>query len=208
MATKIAEGVFLLELPEPSCNSYLLGADCLVDPGMCGADGLADALAQAGTAPGRIRLAFLTHCHLDHAYNLKWLPQATVYAGSETIEALGGREEALFGGVEFEFANKAVAMGDGETVAAAGFRVQRIFTPGHCRDASCFLEKTTGTLFSGDTLFTGGSFPRIFPGGSMEKLAGSYAKLAKLGAKTVAPGHGEQGNFGEEIGNATRNAGR
>ena len=43
-----------------------------------GAEGMREALAKVGAAPGRIATVVLTHLHFDHAWNLEMFPEARV----------------------------------------------------------------------------------------------------------------------------------
>ena len=194
MAEEITKEIFALSLPEPSCNAYFLKeARAIVDPGMSGRKELESELARAGSSAKEINAVLLTHCHMDHAYNLKWLEKATVYCGAATLEALKGREEMLFPEIEFEFPkNKFAGVKDGREIVVGGSAVKCFEAPGHTRDSTCFLEKTSGILFSGDALFptaSYGAFPRIFETGSLEELTNTYKKLQKCGARALASGH-------------------
>jgi len=212
MAEEIASGIFALSLPEPSCNAYFLkGGMVVVDPGMSEESELAGELKRAGASPGGIKSVLLTHCHLDHVFNLKWLEKAAVYCGEETLEALKGREEALFPEIEFELPkNKFVVVKDGQEIMLGKSAVRCFAAPGHTRDSTCFLEKASGILFSGDTLFptaSYGAFPRIFETGSLDELTKTYEKLGKCGARALASGHYPlSGEFAEEIGAALNSA--
>ena len=44
-------------------------------------------------------------------------------------------------------------------------------------------------LFSGDTLFAGGSFGRVDMGGNMQQLKHSLRRLATLDIEVLYPGH-------------------
>ena len=210
MAEEIAPGVFLLSLPEPSCNAYFLKeGKAVVDPGMSDAGVLEKELGRAGSSRGEVRAVFLTHCHLDHVFNLKWLENAVVYCGAETLEALRGRKEALFPEIEFELPkNKVVVVKDGQKIRVGGSAFKCFAAPGHTRDSACFLKKASGILFSGDALFptaSSGALPRIFEGGSAVELRRTYEKLEKSGARALASGHYPfSGEFGKEIRAAIR----
>jgi len=48
------------------------------------------------------------------------------------------------------------ALADGQVLEVAGTRVEVLHTPGHAPGAVCFSVPDLGTVFSGDTLFSGG----------------------------------------------------
>jgi glyoxylase-like metal-dependent hydrolase (beta-lactamase superfamily II) len=66
-----------------------------------------------------------------------------------------------------------------------------LHTPGHTEGSVCLLAENEGLLFTGDTLFAGGWGRTDFPGGSVEQLVDSLARLAGLAPDlSVRPGHG------------------
>lgn len=89
---------------------------------------------------------------------------------------------------------------DGHVFEVAGIELRAIHTPGHSPGSTCLYAPDLKTLFSGDTLFSGGpgatgrsysSFDTI-----MESIAG---KLLKLPAETVVnTGHGDSTTIGAE----------
>ena len=67
-----------------------------------------------------------------------------------------------------------------------------IHTPGHTPGGICLYDPEAKLLFSGDTVFTGGSFGRYdFPGGDRKALGASIERLAALDVEGLYPGHGE-----------------
>jgi glyoxylase-like metal-dependent hydrolase (beta-lactamase superfamily II) len=65
-----------------------------------------------------------------------------------------------------------------------------IHTPGHTPGCICLYCEKTKTLFSGDTIFSHGSFGRTdFPGGSTEQLINSIKRLNDLDVEQLYPGH-------------------
>ena len=213
MAREIAEKIFLLELPDPSSNAYLLGRNILVDPGFSTEKQLESELEEAGTALYEVETIFLTHSHADHSSNARFIPQATVCAHPKAVERLKGKElretafnmfgvealpnekfEELSEGCKMSIERSSMAQTSAKTpmlTESGAFSLQTLFTPGHTDDAVCFYESKTKTLFCGDTLFVGG-VPRIFGGGSREALLGSWEKIGEkcAGARLVCTGHG------------------
>lgn len=192
---KITPNIFLLELPGPSSNAYVLvdGREAaIVDPGLCKQKELEAELGEAGVVLESISRVFLTHAHADHSSNARFFPHAQLLCSQETLNCLLQKSPtAMF--LEFcvpFFSFKGTALADGAAVHLGGFKLRCVNTPGHTQDAACFFEEETKTLFSGDSLFTQGSVPRVFyPEGGTELLQ-SWQKLEKLGAALVAPGHG------------------
>ncbi len=214
MAEEVGKGVFLLSLPGPSANCYVLrgrgAARAVVDPGLCEKSVFEKSLASLGVELTDVSSVFLTHCHLDHSHNIKWLENAVVYLGAGTLDALRKRKEALFPEIDFVLpANEFAVVKDGDVMECGGMVLKCISAPGHTADSTCFFEKTNKILFSGDALFPTRSFgavPRIFSG-SVAELVETYKKLGKLGAKILASGHYPPSmDFSKELGEARRAA--
>ena len=67
---------------------------------------------------------------------------------------------------------------------------QFLYTPGHSPGSICLYDQKTRSLFSGDTVFSYGSFGRYdFPGGSLSMLKQSIKRLAELDVEILASGH-------------------
>lgn len=145
----------------------------VIDPGEAGP---AEA-ALGDEAPAAI---LLTHHHGDHVGGVAALRQrydVLVYGPSD----VAGVDHPLKGGDE---------------VSLAGLTFRVLATPGHTLDHLCYaLDGQTPALFSGDTLFSGGS-GRLFEG-SAEQLFASFRQFDDLPDKTLlCPGHEyTQGNL-------------
>lgn len=145
----------------------------VIDPGE--AD---PAEAVLGTeAPAAI---LLTHHHGDHVGGVAALKKrydVPVYGPSDVA------------GVDH-------ALKNGDVVSIAGLTFHVMATPGHTVDHLCYaLKGATPALFSGDTLFSGGS-GRLFEG-SAEQLFTSFRQFDDLPDETLlCPGHEyTQGNL-------------
>ena len=144
-----------------------------------------------------LELIILTHCHYDHT--------AAAAAIAEKSGAKIGIHKADLEGVNDEYLSVSVLFGDRAPVAKPtiiyeegdkidignGEYLEVIHTPGHSRGSICLYEPVSKSLFSGDTVFSGGGFGRMdFEGSEPEKMPGSIEKLTKLDVKTLYSGHG------------------
>jgi len=93
----------------------------------------------------------------------------------------------------------AVDLADGGEIRFGSVRLEVLHTPGHTEGSVCLLDRETGRLYSGDTLFQG-SFGRVdLPGGSPEAMVASLDRLHRLDETlTVLPGHGGATTIGRE----------
>ena len=81
-----------------------------------------------------------------------------------------------------------IVLHDGDRIGS--LRVIR--TPGPTPGGICLYDEKRKLLFSGDTVFTGGSFGRYdFPGGDRAALTASIERLSTLDVEGLYPGHGE-----------------
>ncbi len=140
-----------------------------------------------------IDVIILTHCHYDHTAHI------TAISGMCDAEVMIHASDAP--GMSDERYNLAPLFGarspplvpdrllkDGDIIGS----LEVIHTPGHTAGSICLYDRERKTLFSGDTVFTGGSFGRCdFPGGDAAALRDSLNRLADLEVEALYPGHGE-----------------
>lgn len=179
-------------LTGPGTNSYLLGTGdyVAVDPGPDDPRHL-EVLVRA--AAGRLRYVVVTHTHPDHA------PGAAALARATGAALLGFGARAGF--------VPDCTLGDGDVVAAGGWRLGVLHVPGHASDHLCFVADRDGTgtgtgtatgtaydrlLFSGDHVIGGTTVVIAPPDGDMAAYLDGLARLAALDPPVtlIAPGHG------------------
>ncbi|MHA1377513.1 MAG: MBL fold metallo-hydrolase [Candidatus Helarchaeota archaeon] len=163
-----------------------------------------------------IQAVLQTHYHIDHILGLyqfkKKFPKLKVYSHeleAKVIEAADVRfinpmQDMLLGpiqslmepvakifGVNPEPVTVDVKLKDGDIVNWRSLKLEVIHTPGHTPGGICLYERSKKILFSGDTVFTQGSFGRIdFIGGNAELMKKSLKKLLELGdVEILLPGH-------------------
>jgi hydroxyacylglutathione hydrolase len=182
-------------------NCYLLvGREgCIaVDPGEeAGRIG-----AQVEKLGRRLAAVLLTHGHFDHIGAAKELRErygCPIAIGEKDAELLGDPEKSLAGagcaGCYLFEADRLLR--DGESIEAAGLRLQALETPGHTLGSVSYLCE--GRLFCGDVLFRGGVGRTDFYGGSFSVLGETLRALAALPEETlVYPGHGGSTDIGQE----------
>lgn len=165
------------------------GETAVIDPGD-EADRLLGLLQSGGLTP---RCILLTHGHFDHVGAAAALAEryhCPVYL-HEADRALPAR---LTGGP----LPQTHALHEGDELAVGALRFRVLETPGHSAGSVSLL--CCDALFSGDTIFAGGSWGRTdFPGGSEPALRASLRRLAALPPQTrVFPGHGPETTIAAE----------
>ncbi len=143
----------------------------------------------------------LTHKHWDHVGAAAALREATgapVVASALDAEYITGAVAMPLENHPIEPCTVDVTVEGGEELELGGVTWNVIATPGHTPGSIClFANAEAGTvvggapvLVAGDTLFFGSIGRTDFPGGSMDDMRKSLAKLAQLPDDTIVlPGH-------------------
>jgi hydroxyacylglutathione hydrolase len=176
---KLPKGVRFLEGKGLSSNSYFLdGPD-----GVLCIDAGTDANAFKRALNGKKSHLLLTHAHADHwlaaASEKMWLHAADIARFSDI--------NAIFQGVATPSLAKLP-----KKIKWGSFALEVLETPGHTPGSVCFLERTHGLLFSGDTLFARGCHGRTdLPCGNNEDMQASLELIESLDYALLLPGHDE-----------------
>jgi glyoxylase-like metal-dependent hydrolase (beta-lactamase superfamily II) len=156
-------------------NTWVLrvpGSDrcAVVDPGPLNEQHLS-AVVQAGAT---VDLILLTHGHLDHSEGAPRLAELT----GAPVLAL----DRSFG----------EHLPVGETIDAAGVRVEAIATPGHSGDSVSFYLPEDDAVLTGDTILGRGTTVVAHPDGRLGPYLDSLRRLREFGDAAVLPGHGPE----------------
>ena len=171
---------------ENGCNSFLVAdlaakSACIIDPRVDELDLLE---AYVGAHSLSVDLVLDTHTHADHFSGTHLVAerfQAPIAMAHTTQSARAG-----------------ILLRDGQEIGVgSSFGIKALATPGHTPDSMCFLLGGSwgGVVFTGDTLFIGGSGRTDFPqADAREQYNSIYKRLGSLDGKTwVLPGHDYSG---------------
>ena len=136
----------------------------------------------------------ITHAHYDHIAHVNEIVRLCGGAAVciHEADAPGLIDESrclamIFGG-RAPGITPEIVLHDGDRIGS----LRVIHTPGHTPGGICLYDEKRKLLFSGDTVFTGGSFGRYdFPGGDRTALTASIERLSTLDVEGLYPGHGE-----------------
>lgn len=134
----------------------------------------------AAVEKAEIALAAISHHHLDHSGNLKWIREtykADVLVHDEGVPLL--EDKLPDSGVE--------KLREGKPIDLSGVRVQVLETPGHSIDSVCYYIEEEGVLFSGDTML-GSTTTTVWELGPYMASLRRLLELPNL--KVICPGHG------------------
>ncbi len=177
-------------------NTYLVTDDMIehaviIDPSF----DMATVFRQCGRSP-KIEAILLTHAHFDHMLCLHEWRTAT---GAELSVGRGDKAAvtdparnlfSLFSPTAPAFSPAERLLSEGDSIAFGNESLRVLEVPGHTAGCVAFLAKDA--IFTGDTIFEGGSYGRTdFPSGDLPALIRSVNKLFSLdGDYTVYAGHG------------------
>jgi ribonuclease/clavin/mitogillin len=138
----------------------------------------------AATERSEVALAGITHFHLDHSGNLKWVRESlkAEVLVAEAAKPYLEKDDRLPADGLRTIENGQVINLDG------GVRVQVLFTPGHSPDSLCYYVEEEGVLFSGDTVL-GSSTTTVHDLAAYRRSLKALLELPRL--EVMCPGHGE-----------------
>ena len=148
-----------------------------------------------------LKLIVSTHRHWDHiGDNARVADHTCAQIAVHPLDAHGLiNPQARSAPFEIPPSVPAVELQEGGEIRFGSYRLEVLHTPGHTEGSVCLLDRESGRLYSGDTLFNG-SFGRVdLPGGSAEAMVASLDRLGQLDPTlTVLPGHGPTTTIGRE----------
>ena len=178
-------------------NIYLLssGLNVLIDAGT-GLDARVPQRIRDVLGGGSLDAIVLTHCHADHIGGVPDIVSefgCPVYIGSLDLPYVRDADPYVTYAGAMDVDIRPVdcrPLEDGDAIDLGGEQLTVMYTPGHTVGSICLYDPTSGTLFSGDTLFMNGYGRTDLPTGSYEDLRHSLQALNKVNIRKMYPGHG------------------
>jgi glyoxylase-like metal-dependent hydrolase (beta-lactamase superfamily II) len=166
-------------------NSYLINGKILIDTST-DTESLIG-LIEKEIPLEQLELIILTHCHFDHTAGVPEIAKRSdAKIGIHRADApyIGDDRRS----VAYLFGSRAPDIHpdnlyeDGDIIILNDREaLEVIHTPGHTEGGICLYEPYSKSLFSGDTIFSGGGVGRTdFEGGSARQLVESIGKIAEL----------------------------
>jgi hydroxyacylglutathione hydrolase len=204
---ELAPGIYQFRGEKPGSHVYLIKGDTknvLIDTGVAGKfPVLKRRLTELGLHVRDVNLIILTHEHYDHIGATAFFHRTAVVAAHR----LAANKLELQD--EFVTLNKYrnqpskpfwvdVWLEDGSIIDLGNYELQIIHTPGHTSGCICLYEPRVGLLFTGDTVFAGGTLSEIAVGGNVSDYVNSVRRLSNLKSKQIYPGHGRVSSAPDE----------
>ncbi len=154
-------------------------------------------LRALGTSADSITDIVLTHSHIDHIGGvIPFLegntPKIHLHRSEAELINSGNMMLTLGNtfGVDFPPFKIDNLLDEGTVITFGDVNLRIYSTPGHSIGSICLHEESLGVLFTGDTMFPGGSFGRVdFPTGSPKDLVMSLKRITELDFEIALPGH-------------------
>jgi hydroxyacylglutathione hydrolase len=202
----LAPEIFQLRGEKPGSHVYLIKGDTknvLIDTGMAaGFSALKRRLAELGLRIRDINLIILTHEHYDHIGATAFFHKTAVVAAHRLAANKVELQDEFVTFLSRDEPHKPfwvdVWLEDGSMIDLGNYQFQVIHTPGHTSGCICLYEPGAGLLFTGDTVFAGGTLSEIAVGGNVSDYVSSVRGLSNLKMKRFFPGHGKVSDTPDE----------
>jgi hydroxyacylglutathione hydrolase len=187
--------VIVIRLSDMDSNIYLMG-DTVIDSGTgFNFTRLYQALKILKKDIKSIKHVVNTHAHFDHIGGNGYFVDAKISIHNDDAEIVekGDLDKSYAGYYDGRLSPMKVSkrLKEGDVIVAGGMELRVIHTPGHTPGSICLYDEKSGTLISGDTVFSDGVGRTDMPGGNEEHLKASLEKISVLRIKRLFPGHGE-----------------
>lgn len=197
---EIQEGIYLLKGQGKGSHNYLIRAayrNVLIDSGL---DQnflyLQEQLISLGLKVKDIDVVINTHEHVDHIGSNRYFQESALIAAHRfaatkitledhyvTLYRSGDRNEVPLR-IHLWLENRSL-------FDLGSHTLEVIHTPGHTSGSICIYEFKTKVVFSGDTVFAGGTLSYIAESGSVGDYINSITRLEARKISKIFPGHGE-----------------
>jgi glyoxylase-like metal-dependent hydrolase (beta-lactamase superfamily II) len=204
---ELVPGIYQLRGEKPGSHVYLIKGttkNVLVDTGVAGKFSvLKRQLAESGVRIRDIDLVILTHEHYDHVGATAFFHRTAIVAAHRlAANKLELQDEFVTFRIYRDQPGKPfwvdVWLEDGSMIDLGNYELQVIHTPGHTSGCICLYEPRAGLLFTGDTVFAGGTLSEIAVGGNVSDYVNSVRRLSNLKIRQLYPGHGKVSSTPDE----------
>ena len=204
---ELVPGIYQFRGEKPGSHVYLIKGttkSVLIDTGVAGKFSvLKRQLAESGVRIRDIDLVILTHEHYDHVGATAFFHRTAIVAAHRlAANKLELQDEFVTFRIYRDQPGKPfwvdVWLEDGSMIDLGNYELQVIHTPGHTSGCICLYEPRAGLLFTGDTVFAGGTLSEIAVGGNVSDYVNSVRRLSNLKIRQLYPGHGKVSSTPDE----------
>ncbi|MFW6102305.1 MAG: MBL fold metallo-hydrolase [Chloroflexota bacterium] len=204
--TELVPGIYQLRGEKPGSHVYVIKGDTknvLIDAGVAGKfPVLKTRLSELGLRVKDVNLIILTHEHYDHIGATAFFHRTAVVAAHRLAANKLELQDEFVTFLSHDQPGKPfwidVWLEDGSIIDLGNYELQVVHTPGHTSGCICLYEPRAGLLFTGDTVFAGGTLSEIAVGGNVSDYVNSVRRLSNLKSKHIYPGHGRVSSTPDE----------
>lgn len=198
--TEVKQNVYLLRGEKPGSHVYLIkgtNKNMLIDTGIAANFSKLEAqLREIGLNSGDINLVMLSHEHFDHIGASSFFCDTSIVAAHFlAANKIMLKDEFVTQNKYRDIITKPLAvhlwLEDGAVIDLGSYRLQILHTPGHTSGCVCIYEPDKKLLFSGDTVFAGGTLSEIATSGNISDYVSSLRRLSSLHISELYPAHGD-----------------
>lgn len=207
MSVELRPGIFQFPAEKPGSHVYLIkgtSKNVLIDTGIAANFPVLEAsLLELGLRVSDIHFIILTHEHFDHIGATSFFFKTAVVAAhrlaankielqDEFVTMMKSMDTAS---VPF---HADIWLEHDTTIDLGNYRLRTVHSPGHTSGCICLYESNERLLFTGDTVFAGGTLSGIFSSGNISDYMNSLERLSSLRVDQFYPGHGRFSDSPEE----------
>jgi hydroxyacylglutathione hydrolase len=200
---EIRPDIYQLPTLSPGSHVYLIrGRDknVLIDVGTAEKYlSLKKQLMEIGLSSRTIDFIILTHEHFDHIGATAFFRTAMVSAHRLAANKIALQDEFVTLHRDRRRAFHAhIWLEDDTLIDLGNYKLRIIHTPGHTSGCICIYELKEKLLFSGDTVFAGGTLSEISASGNISDYMDSIERLNTLNITGLYPAHGRISQYPRE----------
>ena len=197
---EVQSNIFMITGSGSSSHSYVIKGDrfnLLIDSGLDGNfPDLQDNLRKIGLKVRDIDIVINTHEHFDHIGANRYFQEHAIIAAhrfAATKIAMNDRYVTMYKSGDANELSLYVHLWleSKSRFDIGNYTLDIIHTPGHTSGSICIYEPGKNFLFTGDTLFAGGTLSYIAESGSVGDYINSIMSLNTRQIVKIYPGHGK-----------------
>jgi len=197
---ELKPNIYLIKAEKPGSHVYLIkgnNKNMLIDTGMTAHfPYLKSSLQELSLRLKDVHLIILTHEHFDHIGTTSYFFDTAVVAAHRlAANKIELQDEFVtmmkYCNASYKPFHADIWLEDGTLIDLGNYKLHTLHTPGHTSGCICLYETRERLLFTGDTVFGGGTLSSIASSGSISDYMNSLQRLSSLKVEGLYPGHGK-----------------
>ena len=196
---ELRPNIYLIKAEKPGSHVYLIkgnSKNVLIDTGMtANFPHLKASLQELNLRPKDIHFIILTHEHFDHIGTTGYFFATAVVAAHRLAANKIELQDEFVTMMKYCTSSckpfhADLWLEDGSLIDLGNYKLHALHTPGHTSGCMCLYEAKEKLLFTGDTVFGGGTLSSITSSGNISDYMSSLQRLSSLKVEALYPAHG------------------